>query len=155
MPTRPYQAAEERKHLPQDNELHCPSCCLELLKNLKGLGTKKLILRVLWGCSSSPGSPRLCSCPSPNSPSAFFPLLFPLGCLDGTKVKNIPFLSQVLKIISLRSGLDRPMALPPTAPPPWLPPLPRVTSQPGGDKLAQTPSSQSISKGSCEAQPAH
>ena len=145
----------ETEEITRYNELLCPSCCLELLKNLKGLGTKKLILRVLWGCSSSLGSPHLCSCPSPNSPSASFPLLFLLGCLDGTKVKNIPFLSQVLKIILLRSGLDQPMALPPTAPPPWLPPLPRVTSQPGGDKLAQTPSSQTISKGSREAQPAH
>lgn len=91
--------------------------------------------------------------PSPNSPSASFPLLFPLGCLNGKKVKNIPFLSQVLKIISLRSGLDPPITLPPTVPPPWPPPVPRVTSQPRGDKLAQSTCSQSISKGASEAQP--
>ena len=76
----------ETEEITRYNELLCPSCCLELLKNLKGLGTKKLILRILWGCSSSLGSPHLCSCPSPNSPSASFPLLFLLGCLDGTKV---------------------------------------------------------------------
>lgn len=48
--------------------------------------------------------------------TCLFALLFPWGCLDGTKVKNIPFLLQVLKIILLRSGLDPPIALPSAVP---------------------------------------
>lgn len=86
--------------------------------------------------------------PASHSPPASFPLLFPSGCLDGTKVKNIPFLLQVLKIILLRSGPDPPIALPSTVPTPWRPPLLRVTSQPGGDKLAQSTCSGSATKGS-------
>lgn len=108
----------ETKEITRYNELHCPSCCLQLLKRQKGWGQKGKKQKRKQGDSQScpgplPSASQALPCPSPslNHLSASSLCLSPLGCLDGTKVKNISFLLQVLKIISLRSGLDPPIAL--------------------------------------------